>query len=42
MRLIEKHGLRGAARLLRALADEIDALAIEARRQRGMRSKQTP
>jgi hypothetical protein len=27
MRLVEKHGLRGAAWVLRALADEIDGLA---------------
>jgi hypothetical protein len=42
LRLIARHRLRGAARVLRALADEINALAIEARHQRGMCSKQTP
>lgn len=26
MRLVEKHGLRGAAQVLRALADELDRL----------------
>ena len=29
MRLVAKHGLQGAARVLRALADELDALAAE-------------
>ena len=39
--LAGRFGLDGAARVLRALTDEIDALAIEAGHQRGMRSKQT-
>ena len=29
MRLVAKHGLRGAARVLRQLADELDALVGE-------------
>jgi hypothetical protein len=42
MRLVAMHGLRGTARVLRTLADEIKAFAIEAKHQRGMRSKQAP
>jgi hypothetical protein len=29
MRLVAKHGLRGAARVLRALADELEGLAAD-------------
>ena len=29
MRLVAKHGLAGAARVLRALADEIERLAVD-------------
>jgi hypothetical protein len=32
MRLVAKHGLQGAARVLRALAEEIEAAWLETRR----------